>query len=342
VYDCHNIAQAYPELSVENVRIYWREPTNGVTSTTGVLFRGTGTGVESDTNPQSHPLDDTWRDSKDLIIGTVAIRNLAYAFPTDHVKLQITDVLRAFAKMQELYPQFDRRRQYWFGGSGAGWLSLQLAFYCPEQFAEIHAHGAITWMTDAADVQTSYTGDPADGWIVNTNFPSEQGALSVDVWNRYQAERELRSPIFYMRNPSSAARAYSPTFTDPPLVCMSHGTSDTTVAFYHMMSLRAALEQFAGKPAQVVEEPGWGQITQVDNWKFSVVYEHDHYYDRIYQSYALNHDCFTGRKLADPPSILNYTSPSSHGFAFQLTGSLKTATLRTISTTAAGDWQLYD
>jgi hypothetical protein len=106
--------------------------------------------------------------------------------------------------------------------------------------------------------------------------------------------------------------------------------------------MKQAYQQFAGESAHVLNQGEWGQISQLGNWTFAELNALDHYYDRVYLSVALNPDCFTGRKATVPPATLNYTSASSHGFAYQLTGTLKTATLRTVSTSAAADWQLYD
>ncbi|MGI8908518.1 MAG: prolyl oligopeptidase family serine peptidase [Candidatus Sumerlaeaceae bacterium] len=339
VYDAQSTAA--PNLSVASLRMIWRVPSGGVTTTTGIVIRGPGVGAISDYDLQYNGLDDTWLDSKDLLICTVGTRNLSYAPQADHVKLQITDVLRAIGTLQQLYPQYDRKRQYYFGSSGGGWLGLQLAFYCPEQFAEIHSHAGVMKLTSPADQQTSYPGDPVGGWNVNTTFPTQQGTLPDVQWNRIQAERDLRGPLTSMLNAQCVQRIFSTTATDPPRMLMSHGNADTVVDFYHFLSMRNALVQFAAQQLQVTATPEWGQVTTLGNWKFTEIFNYDHYFDRVFISAYTYPDCYTRRTATTPPGVLNYSSPASHGFVFHLTGTLLNATLLTESVTAAGDWERF-
>lgn len=340
LYDAQSTGQG--GVSVTSIPLIWREPAAGVTSATGVLLCGTGVALESDTTRQYIPLDDSWCDTKNLIIATVAQRNLAFAPPADHVKLQISDALRALGKLQQLYPQYNRRRQYWFGGSGAGWLAMQLACYCPEQFAEIHSHAGIMKLTTPADQQTSYTADPPGGWNVNSGFPTSHGSLQDWEWARYQAERELRGPIFTLNYTDAMKRLYSATSSDPPLILMSHGNADATVSFYHFISMRNALQSFAGHSVIVTKTPEWGSVTSLGNWTFVEIYNGTHNYDRVFISAYTDDQCFTREKLTMPPTQLSYTSPISHGYVFRLSGSTVDAEIHTVNVTSATDWHLFE
>lgn len=302
-------------------KIMWIEPDAGVNSDTGLLVVLTGITSNSDCNPSIFVPDDSWRNSRNIIITHIFYRNIAYIYPYDFGKYQIVDVLRGVGKILELYPQINIKRFYIYGGSGGGHLALQVIQASRHLWSECYIHSAITKITLPKDKYGNYESDPNDGWNIDLGFPTTQGGLSDSKWNRYQAERELRSPQFSALKDavfSSIQSEYIPT------IWMMHGTSDETVDYQHFLDYKNCVESFAEYSSFKLENNHY----QLGNWHFINIINGDHQYTgaaadentRAKATNKYNPLAFTKEKNDSPSLSINYVFPSCHGWRFRIFG----------------------
>jgi len=291
VYDAPakaSCGKTYRELEVHMVL-----PDAGVNSMTGVILNLPGI-TEVDCKPTTVTLSD-WHNSKNVIVATVGYRNYSFRFPTDFGKLSIGDVLRALHGILERYPQLDTRRLYLFGGSGGGHLALQVYQAAPDIWAEVYTHAAVTLISTRADMSRGYY----IRWNANLNFPESQGALPLEKWNRYQAERLLRSPQFLV---TGGARAACP-------VWMFHGAADPKVHIVHMEDYQRLVQ---GAP----------------NWRFVPIAGGNHECggaapdenSRTKATEKYNPHCFTSVRRSPPDFLVDYTSPPAFGWELTVRG----------------------
>ena len=66
-------------LSVDEMVVKWVEPSTGVTSDTGVLVILQGISLAADCNKSFLLWDDTWADSRNLIICNIYYRNVSFS-----------------------------------------------------------------------------------------------------------------------------------------------------------------------------------------------------------------------------------------------------------------------
>ncbi len=327
-----------------NLAIVITEPEGGVTTETGLLINAPGVTWSLPNLPYAIlPITD-WPTRKNVAVATIWCRNAV--FPADFSKLQLGDLLRAVAIIRQNYPQYNWRRQYLWGGSGAGWALAQLYAYCPEQWAEVYLHCGIMKLTTSSDVQTNYPADAGGlSWNINTGFPEQQNGLSSAVWIRYQAERTLRGPLWIFQNPKGLeGRLLGP---NAALVAMFHGTADDTVDHYHMTSVQLALETYTKQKSILRTSDNSQERRELQNWSFIDVKGQGHYYDRGAVTESNFPNCFTKALSKNPPVAIDYISPlTDSGYAFHLSGSLEdpsTIKVETIQVTAVEEgWQLYE
>ncbi len=194
----HQLLSSFCDIDSREMEVKWLLPEDGVTSETGLLIVLAGISLENDCARPFYPPDPEWADHRNVVIAQVYYRNLGFFPPYDFGKYQIIDVLRGTNAVLETFPQIDRRRLYLYGGSGGGLAGLQTVIACPQIWAEVYIHSAITRVTTGAEAAEDYPNDPQGtvygGWNVNMQFPESQGELTDKVWNRYRAERALRGP----------------------------------------------------------------------------------------------------------------------------------------------------
>lgn len=322
--------------SVSPTTLTWIEPPGGVNSETGILISLPGISTSNDCTPGVLVPDSNWATQKNLIIATPAYRNLAFATPFDYGKLAVGDVLRGLGYLLDEYPEADRRRLYLLGGSGGGHLTLQTLQFTPHLWAEVHVQRAITRITVADDVQNrGYEEDPSSGWHVNLAFPLSQGSLDDDIWERYEAERALRSP----QNHAGAAPVWaeSPSDTVPP-VYMMHGDADPTVDYQHFLDYMAIIEERNGAPPVV----GLRGSLVFGNWTFYTIEGGNHSYPVDGAVNWVVPGAFTRIKEEEPTLSFTSTLPPQFGHTFLLDATVLTeTTVTTVEVLATTSWEIY-
>lgn len=251
-----------------------------------------------DCNP-SAIAKENWANDKNVIIATIAYRNLSFLFPTDFGKISIVDVLRGLSATLQRYPQINTNRIYLYGESGGGHLALQVYQVAPEIWAEVYVHSAITLISTQADVSRGYI----TRWNGNLGFPESQGSLTQEQWDRYQAEREIRSPQFLV---GAGANITCP-------VWMFHGTADPLVPIINMNEYK--------------------QHITLPNWHFVDIVGGNHGYagaandedTRTEATVKYVPDCFT--RTQTPNFSVNYVSPTAHGWCMRITGPISSVEL---------------
>ena len=285
---------------------------DSMNSETGLIINLPGL-TTFDCNPSAVALDN-WANTKNVVIATIAYRNLSFLFPADFGKISIIDVLRGLNATLERYPQINTNRIYLYGGSGGGHLALQVYQVAPEIWAEVYAHAAITLISTQADVNRGY----GTRWNGNLGFPEIQGSLTQEQWNRYQAERDIRSPQSLV---TAGANTTCP-------VWMFHGTNDPLVPIINMNEYKAH-----------ITEP---------NWHFVSIVGGNHGYagaagdedTRTEATVKYVPDCFT--RTRTPNFNVNYVSPSFHGWHMRINGHISSVELTMDQGFASvEDWQSY-
>lgn len=332
VYDAPETTVACsPSESYTPLEAHLLLPDAGIGPNTGLLVNLPGLSTGADCTPTPATLSD-WHNSKDLVVATIAYRNLAYRFPTDFGKLNIGDVLRGTGAVLEAY-DLNEQRIYLYGGSGGGHMALQVYQATPYLWNEVHAHAGITKITTAADVSSGY----ATRWNGNLSFPESQGALDDETWARYQAERNLRGPQFHVLN--------DPVIGGAP-IRIFHGTSDPLVSFRHFSDYRDNLYQ-----ALNVSAPDFGVVTEIEQYTFIEIRGGNHSYagavedenTRTKASEKYFPDCFTSVAEAPPAFWVDYTTAFSEGYAFRIHGnSLSEVRVDVVRPTASvSGWMAY-
>lgn len=327
-------------LLLEWIDVPWVAPDAGVKETTGLLIVLQGIGY-SNCNP-SVPIvpDINWPNTKDIVVAAVYYRSIAYRFPYDFGKYQITDVLRGVGGMLDAFPQLDTRRLYLYGESGGGHLGLQVLQASRHLWAEVHLHASITRITTLQDVvHNGYR----TRWNVNLGFPESQGALSNHDWLRFSAERTLRSPQHHVLYDPP----WMPNAHDDPKVWMFHGTADTTVSFQHFLDYKQHMFIATGIEPEVVSETH----EQSGNWSFITIQNGNHAYNGAApwentRHGASNHhvpQAFTRHRATHPDPAIDYVFPAVHDRTYYLYGqTLLESTLETVVPLSTGhSWELY-
>lgn len=306
-------------------------PDAGIGPNTGLLINLTGISAAADCDPQPVVLED-WHNSKDLLVATVYYRNLAYRFPADFGKLSIGDVLRGTGAVLDAYP-VDRRRIYLFGGSGGGHLALQVYQAAPHLWNEVHAHSSITRITTSSDVLAGYE----TNWNGNLAFPEQQGSLTAEQWERYLAERDLRSPQFHV--------LHDPRLGATP-VWVFHGDADPLVSFRNFLDYRDNLSTAAGASPTALAPT----VSTIGNFTFVQIVGGLHAYtgaapdenSRTEASIKYAPDCFTSVRESAPLESVDYVSTYSNGYALWIRGDIRSATVDVVEwPESVGDWALY-
>lgn len=343
VYDAPASTSSPCAATVSPMEIAWAEPSTGVNPSTGLLLVCFGIGPGNDCTRGFGLPDPAWPDSRDVVVANVFYRNLAYLHPYDFGKLQMVDMLRGMGVLLDHYPQIDRRRLYLWGGSGGGHLALQLLHATPELWSEVVVNSAISRITVRDDVLALYEEDPFSGWNTNLNFPTAQGSLPSDLWDRYRSERDLRSPQFLALSAPLAGG-------DPllPAVAMLHGTADTVVDFQHLLDMRNVVSAASGIPAQ----PNAGGGESVANWRFISIVGGGHGFEgaaadeasRVAATNKYIPAAFTRVRPAMPPVAVDAFLESDSGWAWRLQGaSLSSVSLFVENAPAsASGWHRYE
>lgn len=322
---------------VEEIEVAYVEPDAGVTSTTGLLLCLPGIDANGDCVRNHFVYNPAWPDSHNLVAANIFIRNITFFPPYDFGKYQMVDTLRGVGELLERFPQIDRRRLYVIGGSGGGHLTLQLLQATPHLWSEVYVQSAITKITTADDTVGLYENDGFAGWNVNLSFPTVQGALPDAVWNRYRAERALRSP---QNHAERDAKVYPRTLETVPHVWMAHGTNDATVDFQHLLDYEAAIAAGSGISATTITPV----VRELGNWRFIDIVNGGHNFagaaadenSRAEVVEKYNPAAFTRLRSTPPVLSIDYTYPARFGWTYRLHGtSLRTVEIETIQLPAA-------
>ncbi|MCC5877289.1 MAG: prolyl oligopeptidase family serine peptidase [Candidatus Sumerlaeia bacterium] len=335
LYDAPLVSMApCPGIEFSSVEVHWQTPQDGVKETTGLIINLLGIGYSDCGEKTPVVPDPDWPDEKDVVVATVYYRGLAYRFPYDYGKYQVSDVLRGVGAVLEEFPQLDRRRLYLFGGSGGGHLGLQVLQGSQDLWAEVHIHAAITRITLASDVAAN---GYATRWNVNTRFPESRGFRPMSQWIRYVSERTLREPQHHV--------GLDPVFSeDPdflPIVWMFHGTADPSVAYQHLVDFRERLDMATPGPFEVVSDIH----ERIGNWNLVTILNGNHSYSGAApwentRANASNHhvpNAFTGHRQEPPNLAIDYLYPSVNGYSFHLQGEmLREVTIETVLVNVGG------
>ncbi|MGI8908300.1 MAG: hypothetical protein ACR2IE_17640 [Candidatus Sumerlaeaceae bacterium] len=321
----------------------WQAPSAGVTTTTGLIVVCPGGNPINDCSRPAQYGDPAWPDTKNVVMCSVFYRNQAFSAPYDFGKLQMGDTLRGIGRLLEIYPQLDRRRLYLFGASTGGHVSLQLLQSARHLWAEVHVHCAPTLITTRAEAQAKYPADSfGDGLNDALKFPEQQGTLSLDQWNRFQAERALRGPQNSMKFdlPARSNGEY-------PYVWAMYGTLDQIVDIQHYRDLLAIVKSGTGTSGAQATVVG-GERWQMRNWTLYTVEGGYHDYvgaNANISSYmkATNYripDAFSRLRPTAPLLSVDYAFPIQFGWRFHVQGALTSATVTTEGpfTAADTDW----
>ena len=219
----------------ERIDMYVTEPAAGVRQTTGLLLlvHGWGTDGSVDYVGESTQLADLF----DLVVTRVEFRHSGrearhplpertFDVPYDLSKLQTIDCVRAAYATLERYPQLDRTRIIYWGGSQGAHLGAQCLIFAPHLWAlAVLVCGIYQPLADAESQAQGFSMDlrakPGIGFV--------ECALGAGE-NFLPAEADIRSPY---RN-----AALMPA--EVPVVLL-HGTNDELVDLRHSVMLYARL-----------------------------------------------------------------------------------------------------
>ena len=218
------------------IDMYVTEPAAGVQSTTGMLLlvHGWGTDGSVDYVPESAQLADTFN----LVVTRVEYRHSGrearhplpertFDVPYDFSKLQTIDCLRAAYATLQRYPQLDRTRLIYWGGSQGAHLGAQSLIFAPHLWALAVLVCGVYQPLSGADSQAlgfsmDLRANPGLGFVESALGKGESFP---------PAEADIRNPY---RN-----AALLPA--EVPVVLI-HGTNDELVDIRHSVMLYARLQ----------------------------------------------------------------------------------------------------
>jgi Prolyl oligopeptidase family len=296
------------------MEVRWMQPAQGINSETGLVMLIPGVTTVMDCDKVYVPADPQWLDERNLIVAITYQRNLGFAYPYDFAKYQVVDVLRATGSLLEKFPQIDKKRLYLYGISGGGLIGLETLQYTPGLWSEVHIHAALTKASLSSERdQGLYENDVEGGWNSHLTFPEEQGDLSDEQWQRYNAERDLRAPQLLARNGAIYAPIVGPM---APPVWIYHGDADQKVDFQHFLDYKSALEEFADRAANRVAEGRW----RLGNWTLGQVSGGIHVYDVPQLIKDELPKAFLRRKEMEPEMTVDAMLPPQDGYTYHLVG----------------------
>lgn len=331
-------------LFVDDMVVKWVEPDAGVTSNTGVLVILHGISVSADCNKTFTTWDETWANSRDLIICNIYYRNANFFPPYDFGLYQMVDVLRGLGWLLDAYPEANLQRLYLFGSSGGGHVALQLAAVYPELWAEIYSHSPITKITMPNDrLNHNYERDPSPyGWDVNFMPSYRQTNLTVQQLRQLQAERLIRSPQWNLSHAESVTLISTPIY-------VFHGTADDITDHQHLLDLQNVIAARFDSPGQSITA-NYAEGVTIANWTFWSILNGTHAYagahpslnNRAVATNTLCPNAFLSSNPNIPSLIVNGQLPRTDIWQYRLTGPLKTCKINLETTSNIEDWKAME